>query len=82
MTDFSEMHDGWVAGIQHDTSPNQDDRPYSRRNGCADRRSCHQSAACQFGSDDIARLFTNAALIQRRTRTSPRSAISGFPPTS
>ena len=58
MTDFSEMHDGWVAGIQHIVSPNQDDRPADETVVLIVVHAISLPPS-QFGSDDITRLFTN-----------------------
>ena len=58
MTDFSEMHDGWVTGIPHVASPNQDDRPADETVALIVVHAISLPPS-QFGSDDIARLFTN-----------------------
>lgn len=58
MTTLPEMVAGWIPGISHIVSPNQDDRPAGETVSLIVVHAISLPPA-QFGSDDIACLFTN-----------------------
>lgn len=58
MTPFPRMEAGWIPGISHIVSPNQDERPAGETVSLVVVHAISLPPA-QFGSDDITRLFTN-----------------------
>ena len=58
MSALSGMNAGWIPGIQHIVSPNQDERPAGKAISLLVVHAISLPPA-QFGSGDIARLFTN-----------------------
>ncbi len=55
---FPAMEKGWIPGISHIVSPNQDERPAPATTSLIVVHAISLPPA-QFGSDDITRLFTN-----------------------